>query len=331
MRLDPFFSDHMVFQANKPIRVFGAGAGRVRVCLEGDAAESEAAGPNWCVTLPRRPRGGPYTLLVSLEDQEILLRDIYVGDVYLLAGQSNMQFKLSESSTPPDSWEDHPLLRCFSLARPEEGEPFAPEDGWQVCFRDNAGSFSAIGYHLNGLCESGNAVGLIFCYQGASVIESWLPESVAALPEFSIPLQDKHIDHTWPDYAVWNQSGYLYREMFSKVPPFSLGAVVWYQGESDTSQAEARVYDRELCHMVERWRADLADPSLPFVIVQIADYQARADAAWHALQDAQERAAAAIPGAFLVRSADVCESNNIHPASKARLAGRIADILAKQK
>ena len=327
MRLNPLFSDHMVLQAGKPIRIFGDGAGRVRVSLNGDTAEAEAPGPRWCVTLPARPCGGPYALSVSLAGQEVLLRDVYVGDVYLLAGQSNMQFKLAESSTPPAAWAGRPLLRCFSLARPEEGEPFVPADGWQVCSRESAGRFSAIGYHLGELCGGGRAVGLINCYQGASVIESWLPEDAAGLPEFSVPVQEKHIDHTWPEYVVWNRNGYLYEHMFSEVPPFSLAAVVWYQGESDTSEAEARVYDGELACLAARWRADLDDPSLPLVIVQIADYQPRADEGWRMLQAAQERAAAAIPRAFLVRSADVCESDNIHPATKERLAGRIADVL----
>ena len=327
MRLDSLFSDHMVLQAGKPIRVFGVGAGHVRVSLEGVTAEADVPGPQWCLALPARTYGGPYTLSVSLARQEILLRDVYIGDVYLLAGQSNMQFKLSETSIPKSEWDDQPLLRCFSLARPEEGEPFSPTDGWQVCSRENAGSFSAIGYHLGELCESGRAAGLINCYQGASVIESWLPEDTAASPEFSIPINEKHIDHTWPEYAVWNRNGYLYRHMFAKVPPFALAAAVWYQGESDTSEAEARIYDRELASLAACWRTDLGDASLPFVIVQIADYQPRSDEGWRALQAAQERAAAAIPRAFLIRSADVCDSGSIHPASKARLARRIVHIL----
>ena len=327
MRLNPLFSDHMVLQANKPIHIFGDGAGKVRVCLDGDATETQAPGPEWRVTLPGRPCGGPYALSVTLDGQEIILRDVYVGDVYLLAGQSNMQFKLSESSAPPDAWEDRPLLRCYSLARPEAGEPFAPEDGWQVCSRENAGDFSAIGYHLGELCEGGRAVGLINCYQGASVIESWLPEEIADSPEFAIPMEEKHIDHTWAEYTVWNRAGYLYRHMFSAVPPFSLGAVVWYQGESDTTEAEARIYGQELSCLVERWRTDLDDAALPFIIVQIADYQPRSDEGWYALQAAQERAAAAIPGAYLVRSADVCESDCIHPPTKDRLARRIVGIL----
>ena len=317
----------MVLQAGRPVAVFGTGAGRVSVRVNGAAAEADVSGPEWRVTLPAQPAGGPFTMSVTLGGEETLLRDVYFGDVYLLAGQSNMQFKLAESSTPQKEWTSHPLLRAFSLPRPEAGEPFTPEDGWQVCTRENAGRFSALGYHLNALCRGGRAVGLINCYQGASVIESWLPEDVAESPEFALPLSDKHIDHTWPDYAVWNRSGYLYRHMFSLVPPFSLGAVVWYQGESDTTKAEAAIYDRELVSLIRRWRADLEDPGLPFVVVQIADYEARDDEDWRALQAAQEAAVRDVEGAYLARSADVCERDSIHPASKDRLAARVADIL----
>ena len=327
MRLDPLFTDHMVLEAHKPIRIFGAGSGHVRVRIEGDTAEADAPGPDWCVTLPARSPGGPYAVEIDLSGQKISLQDVYVGDVYLLAGQSNMQFKLSESSCPRDAWRDRPLLRAFSLSRPEPGEPFTPEDGWQVCARDNAGGISAIGYHLGELCEGGRAVGIIQCYQGASIIESWLPQSLADQPEFAVPIEDKHIDHTWPDYGVFNRSGYLYDHMFMKLPPLSIGAVVWYQGESDTTPAEARIYDKELSALIARWRDDLHDPFLPFVIVQIADYDQRNDEGWRALQAAQKKAAASIPGAYLAVSRDVCESDRIHPPTKQRLSRRIADIL----
>lgn len=48
------------------------------------------------------PYSGPYTLTVSFETETVVLEDIYVGEVYLFAGQSNMEWKLRQTVTPDE-------------------------------------------------------------------------------------------------------------------------------------------------------------------------------------------------------------------------------------
>lgn len=169
------------------------------------------------------------------------------------------------------------------------------------------------------------AVGLISCYQGASVIESWLPEGTLEKNGIAIPDEGKNIDHFFENYSSWNTDGTLYEKALGQVVPFKVSAIVWYQGESDASSGEAPFYKDELKLLIDAWRKDFDDLSLPFVIVQIADtYKG---IGWKTLQKAQYDIQSEVNCVKTVISADVCEKDEIHPPTKDKLSQRIADAL----
>lgn len=128
----------MILAKGKPIHVFGEGTGHICVRLAGKKASAGCTDGRWDVTLPAMKAGGPYSMTIRSGKDRIILNDIYIGNVIMVSGQSNMQFKLRESSTPEEEWFSDPLLRSYSLPRMEEGEPFSPEDGWIACTEDNA-------------------------------------------------------------------------------------------------------------------------------------------------------------------------------------------------
>ncbi len=332
MELNILFRNGMVLAANKPIRIFGKGRGHVRVDFLNMTAECESNGEDWLVELPCQPYGGPYQMTVTLNGIEHTVSDIYVGEVLLLHGQSNIKFCLAESSYPAERYEGEPRLRLFSLGYLTEESRFLPCDGWVRCERETAGEWSAIGYHvgLRLARARGCAVGLIACYQGASVIQTWLPEETEARLGIKLTPAQRHMDSSYPLYKVWNREGVLYHFAVEVITPYSLSFVIWYQGESNTSDAEGAVYDRLLAALVEQRRLDFADPELPFAIVQLADLRSRDDAAWRAVQEAQMRVGATLAGVKTVVSRDVCENNNIHPATKTLLSERICDAILEK-
>jgi sialate O-acetylesterase len=328
MELNPIFCSHMLHQAGKPVSFFGTGVGHVSVLFRGDTKEADSAEGKWLVELPARDYGGPGEMKINLGGDEIELTDIYIGEVYLLAGQSNMQFKLKNSTTPAADYRGNPLLRLFTLDRLENNEFFHARDGWVTCDKECAGNWSAIGYHLGQLltAKKGITIGLIACYQGASVIESWIPEEILKCEKFNIPLELKFADHTAPIYYAWNRDGILYHAMFEKLIPFSMSHVVWYQGESNATELEGTIYAEMLAAMIKRWREDLLDRTLPFIVIQIADYPRRGKG-WKAIQAAQLEVLNITENVITVISADICENDNIHPPTKTKLAERIAEIL----
>ncbi len=320
VRLNSAFSSGMILQAEKPVRFFGEGVGQVSVTLDGKEKSVKANG-SWLLELDPVPYGGPYDITVTLDGTPTVLRDVYFGDVYLLGGQSNMHFQLKESSEPKENYRGNPYVAMLDVDRMEENAPLSTR-GWVTLTKENAGDFSAIGYHVaQELATQERRIGLISCNQGASVIQSWMPCEVAAAPAFQT--KEKFADHNYE----WNREGHLFLCKIEPLLPLSLKGVLWYQGESNQSEEEARIYLSLLDGLIGAWRARFLDPHLPFVVVQLADFYERLDLGWLLIQEAQWKAQDVIPHVKTVVSRDVCETDDIHPKTKSLLAKRIAALL----
>ncbi|MBQ7643129.1 MAG: hypothetical protein IJS67_04425, partial [Clostridia bacterium] len=158
---------------------------------------------------------------------------------------------------------------------------------------------------------------------------SWIDEKIITRPEYFVPEEQRRFNKKhalYERYGKWNIYGKLYRETFSKIIPFAVGKVIWYQGESNTSVAESKMYAKWLKALVDSWRADLMDSDIPFIIVQIADLDGTGEE-WTSLQRAQEQAVKEIPLSELVVSKDISDRTNIHPADKLALSERIYKAL----
>lgn len=329
LKLDHIFSSHMVFAAEKPILIYGNGTGNVQVVFAGKQQKVCAENGRWKAEFPAMGYSGPWEITVSDETDSIVLDDVWVGEVYLMAGQSNMQFKMAETNTDSAEYVSDSRLRLFSVDRLGEPEHFSAADGWRMARADEVQYWSALAYLAGRRTaqQKGIAVGVIACYQGASVIESWLPKGTLDRLGICIPPQEKFEDHTDPEYTAWNQDGRLYEFQLSQIVPFQVSAVVWYQGESDASPAEAKVYEKELAELIRVWREAFRDETLFFVVVQIADCLGRAGEAWSGVQEAQQNIQKRLCNVKTVVSRDVCEADDIHPKTKIKLAERIADVL----
>lgn len=329
MKLNNIFSSNMVFAHNKPIRIFGEGEGKMEITFAGQTKSVDSEGGKWLLEFPAMECGGPYILTAISDKEELCFENIYVGEVYLFSGQSNMEFKMRESNTPREEYTASEKLRLFSTDTMLDSDRFKPRDGWQVCKEDNIADWTALGYLTSKqlVDKKGIAIGVISCYQGGSVIESWVPKDSFLKIGIVIPIEDKHWDHIYDEFSAWNCGPVLYERFLTTIMPFSLSGVVWYQGESDTSIAEAAVYKKELAELIRIWRSDFKDSSLPFTVIQIADFDPRDDEGWHNLQTAQHEIQFEVENVKTIVSRDVCESDQIHPPTKTKLATRIAEAL----
>ena len=322
--LNPIFTNGMIMQANKPVRIFGSGEGAVDVDFLGQNKSITSNG-EWLIEFDAQSYGGPYTMTVSLNGKKTEINDIYFGDVYLLGGQSNMQFKMWERREPTDVYEGNENVRLYTVDRMEENteERFGMADGWVTLTKENAKDFSAIGYYVSQELGKDRKIGLIACYQGASVIQSWLRKDVAQRPELQV--ENKFADHEW--FPIWNDDGILYDYMLTKIIPYSMASVLWYQGESNASIDEARIYLRFLDALTSSWREVFMDENLEFIVIQLADYDERNTEGWHLVQEAQLKAQDELKNVKTVICRDVCETDDIHPRSKKELSLRIVKAL----
>ena len=127
--LNPIFCDNMIMQANKPVRFFGEGDGYVSVEFNGITKSSVSKG-KWVIEFDSVNYGGPYNVKIMIDENNVELNNVYFGDVYLLGGQSNMQFKLWESSEKKENYKGNKNVRLFTVDRMEDGEHFKTSDGW---------------------------------------------------------------------------------------------------------------------------------------------------------------------------------------------------------
>ena len=329
MKLNAIFNSHMVFAASLPIRVYGSGKGQAKITFAGETKNVFSNTDEWMVEFPPMDFGGPYELVFECGDEVVSLDDIYIGEVYLFSGQSNMAFKLKESKTDESEYETIDKLRLFSTSRIKDDDYYKPCDGWVKSQKEMVGEWSAIGY-LTGreiVKRKNIAIGAIACYQGASIIESWIPKGALEKNGINLSIEEKSYDHIFEEYVKWNYDGALYNFALSQVIPFSITGVVWYQGESDSSTEEAEVYAKELSVMIDVWRKDFKNENLPFIIIQIANFTQRTDPAWKMIQDAQYEVQSIVPNVKTVISADVCEDNEIHPPTKDKLSKRVVTAL----
>lgn len=195
LKLHAIFSDHMVIQRDKPIRVWGwADAGdRVSVTLGEEKAEATAgkgAGDDagrWEVTFPARPaETEPVTLTAATGSEIVEFQNVVVGDVWILNGQSNMAWALKgiQNGQFEAAQADLPMLRFFSINPNQQSTQAVdipaekiPTNGWAISTPETAADFSGIGYVFGSRLQRalGVPIGLIKTARGGASIESLVP------------------------------------------------------------------------------------------------------------------------------------------------------------
>ena len=139
------------------------------------------------------------------------------------------------------------------------------------------------------------------------------------------------------DVSLQNQPTTLYNAVLHPLAPYAISGVVWYQGESNTGNPAP--YADYLKKLMGCWRDRWQDQQMPFVIVQLANYDGRqqtgfprpivyqeepVSSGWAQLREAQRTVAKADPYAELAVINDLGETVDIHPLRKKEVAGRIA-------
>ena len=184
-RLPAVIGDGMVLQRDARVPIWGwAAPGEsitVRFAGQETTATADDAG-RWRVSLdPLRASAEPATLTVAGEST-IDLHDIVVGDVWLCAGQSNMQMGLArtEDGEAVVARANYPAIRLFNVANRIVGPSGDVNAKWAACSPASAARFSAVGYYFGRSLheELDVPVGLINSSWGATRGEAWTPVEV---------------------------------------------------------------------------------------------------------------------------------------------------------
>lgn len=131
----------------------------------------------------------------------------------------------------------------------------------------------------------------------------------------------------YEDYT--NHLGVNFNGMVNPFIPYAIRGFIWYQGEANVSQEG--LYPTLQAAMVDDWRVRWQQGYLPFLYVQLANFQPRPDApvrydAWAAFRDAQTAALSAIPCSGMACTIDIGDAEDIHPRNKQDVAHRLYGI-----
>jgi len=200
-----------VLQRDKPIPVWGQAAPgeKVTVRLAEKIAETTVAGADgrWSVRLPAQPAGGPFALVFEGKNR-VALSDVWLGEVWVCSGQSNMERQLGPRppQQPLVNWEqevaaaDYPKIRYFAETR-MPSTPTQPSitGKWEVCSPQTAAQFTAVGYYFGRDLHRQLQVpiGLINRSRGGSPAEKWISQTRLAsdFPEILAAHEKKIADY----------------------------------------------------------------------------------------------------------------------------------------
>lgn len=275
IELPKIFTDNMVLQQNLPIAVWGRAAPgeSVTVRLGSNSETTKAdAGGKWRVALrPMKADGKTLTLTIRGSDT-VTLKNVVLGEVWLCAGQSNMNRGVEVK-------DSHPGIRLFWI----EGSTVPQKDdlswtaGWVESTPEAVATsapihsgrfkgkprktFTEVGYVFGRKIheELKVPVGLIKAAFGGSNVGAWTPKpDIEKEHPFGQPVERSYVGHT---------PGLMYQAMIHGMVPLSIRGVLWYQGEND---GRNRNYHHDMKTWIDSWRTLWHRPDMPFYFVQIA-------------------------------------------------------------
>ena len=200
--LPTIFGSHMVLQRDKPIRIWGWAEPQeeITVSFAGQQVTGRADDSRvWTVALPPvAANSQPQALSIKGTRSNLLLENILVGDVWVLGGQSNMEFEISkvENGELEVISANYPEIRILTVPYgqgPEKVRGFARlhewsdwfgrhfrKGDWDICTPETVRDLSAIGYVFARRVHMASKVpvGVIDASRGGTTVESWTPLSV---------------------------------------------------------------------------------------------------------------------------------------------------------
>jgi len=362
--LPGLFSNYMVLQRGKPVSVWGkAEPGEtVTVSFNGATATGVAdAKGRWVATLPAQEilkEGREMKVSGSVTKDARVFKDVLVGDVWLISGQSNAEMTFNwgiiNGKEEMAAATNTTAIRAVKVSHATALLPVTeqvPCGTWSVCGPKTLGSVTAMGYFFARELQAKTDIpmGILDCNWSGCCIEPFMateglklvPEAadlykrqmdklaeirgsyaarLAALPADGIPTSDEIVKDPWFPF------GMQYHAMVAPLVRFPIAGATWYQGCSNGS--EGPEYLVKLRALAAGWRANWGY-EFPFYVVQLSSFTGKTtDPAggngYARIREAQRGAVKAIPQSGLAVTIDIGNPSDIHPKNKQDVGHRLA-------
>ncbi len=350
IKVPAFFSDGMVLQQKTGAKVWGFGD-------RGDEINIEFAGQNlsattdtdgkWMVDFKGlKPSKEGKTLTISSGDEELQIKDVLVGEVWIASGQSNMEWTMPKTNSAEEAkTAKDDLLRIYVSKNITAAKPAKDFAGnWLKTDPKNNRKFTAVGYHYAKILREklDVPVGIIECAWGGKPVEAFTSdEAFRKIPEAKgLVAKKAGLMKQWKNLKKAKNPkptkmknpelndkmhSTIYNGMIAPIAGYGARGVIWYQGESNANGDIAHHYGELLNGMILDWRARWGS-ELSFYYVQLANFNRnkKNNPLWVVVQDEMRRLLDECPKVGMAVTNDIGNANDIHPKNKEDVADRLA-------
>ena len=306
------FNNNMVLQRNMKVPIWGTATAdeKVEVQFNGQKQTTKAKDGKWMLYLdPMKESTTLLTMTITGANNEVKIANILIGEVWLCAGQSNMEWALFKTNGGEEAIANssNSQLRIFNIPHNGQMQPIENiNSNWTLSEPKTTKNISAVGYYfLSKLQKELNVpVGFINASYGGTIIEAWLSKEVLAVqpnkdkymnPELmkkqydsivlkAKPLIDayerakdstKRINQPNPPRPQGIPLEYkgtttIYNGEIYPLIPFAIKGIAWYQGESNAYPQRAGTYSQLLTSLIQSWRKEWKREDLPFIVIQLS-------------------------------------------------------------
>ncbi|WP_430813841.1 sialate O-acetylesterase [Carboxylicivirga sp. RSCT41] len=336
------FSSNMVLQQNDEVKIWGTTLANQEVTIESTWASQLSttadANGNWLISF-NTPAASfdPQSIRIFTNDDEVILSDVLIGEVWLCAGQSNMALRMlyEDNGDAEIGNAGNVPLRLFNVPTTTASEPQSniANTTWEQCSPTSLENFSAVAYYfgkelINNLTET--PIGLINASFGSSSIEAFMSKEALLSKTY---LADHY--NTYETTVESKVPTAVYNAMIHPLLDCSVKGVAWYQGESNCVRASH--YYEALETMIQSWRNEFNSTNLPFYLVQLPPYdyttsQQESGNPYSAatVREAQRMASKNIANTGLIVTMDQGDVNDLHPTNKKEVGARLANTVLNQ-
>ena len=356
--LSGIFSDNMVLQRGKSVPVWGKAAPgeKIAVSFNGKTAEATAdAKGDWTATLPALDVVKEGKELSVRGKNAIVLKNVLVGDVWLVSGQSNSEMSFGWGIVNGDAEiaksKDFPNIRVTKFDHKISAWKSRYQTcnhPWVVANEKTLKDITAMGYFFarDVNAKTGIPIGIVDDNWSGQYIQEFLsPAAAEASPlgkdmkAWRIKVAEWHEayasymrgeketlgDDFWPSIEQPLESR-IHNGMIRPIRHLNPAGVLWYQGCAN--EGDGLGYEALLDTLIADWRG-MWGRDLPFYVVQLASYTApttdpKGGNGFAAVREAQRRTVAKTPRTGLAVAIDIGNATNIHPANKQDVGSRLA-------
>lgn len=361
LKLPILYGENMVLQRNEPLKFQGTANYNDKIIIEFNNEKRIATtdfNGHWESEFPQMKAGGPYALKFSAQKKSIQFDKVYIGEVWLASGQSNMDFKVRDMESATRVLNDslNGNIFLFSMdGKALSSQKFSEEElqnsnaknyfentGWTASTKKNLENFSAVAYAFayNIQKKLNVPVGIICNAIGGSPIQSWISrESMEQKHETVNLLNDIRlnamVDRWVAERIELNmesvkgsnikarhpyQPTFLFDAGILPIKNYNIKGVIWYQGESNADEVE--LHSKLFKMLVNDWRNHFQNTHLPFYYVQLSSINRPS---WGEFRDAQ-RTLLDTPNTGMAVSYDVGNETDVHPKKKWIVGERLSKI-----